>query len=77
MSPISAPKPCPYLIQDGTFYFCKIYDKRPEQCIKHGFSARFCPIGIEKLGLDTLDKIRQRIDDGWDKIELLAANSRE
>jgi len=70
MSPISAPEPCPHLIQDEAFYFCGIYERRPDQCYKHAFPSRFCPVGMSKfLGLDTLDKIRQRIDEGWSKIK--------
>ena len=71
MSPISTPDPCPHLIQDGTFYFCGIYDRRPNECYKHDFPFRFCPIGMSKMGLDTPEKVAQRIDDGWHKSKSL------
>jgi hypothetical protein len=64
MSPISTPNPCPHLIQDGTFYFCRIYDRRPDERRKHSFPSRFCPIGMDKLKLNTPEKVAQRIDEG-------------
>jgi len=49
MSPISAPAPCPKIKQDGDFYFCSDYQNMPEECAKHDFPSRFCPIGMDKL----------------------------
>jgi len=69
MSPISHPEPCPNIIKNDTFYFCKDYKNRPDECKNHQFPSRFCPIGMEKLNLDTPDKTRKRIDDGWSLIE--------
>ncbi len=72
MSPISAPNPCPLLmITDDGFYFCGDYDNRPEQCQNHSFDSRFCPIGLDVLKPRTIDDIRIRIDDGWEKIKRL------
>jgi len=65
--------PCPNLIQDGSFFFCSIYSSRPEQCRKHRFNGfRFCPIGLEKLGLSTPIEVSIRIDAGWEKIKALS-----
>jgi len=72
MSPMSASyDPCPHLIEDGTFYFCGIYDRRPGECRLHKFDFRFCPIGIEKLGLSNPTEIAIRIDEGYQKIKSL------
>jgi hypothetical protein len=68
MSPLSAPEPCPHLIERGTFVFCGIYDRRPEECRKHDFPARACPIGASMLDLTTSDALRKRIDDGFSMI---------
>jgi len=77
MSPLSAPEPCQHLVQHGTFVFCKIYDRRPEECKKHDFPARFCPIGISVLDLTTADSVRQRIDDGYNQCVKLNSASME
>ena len=58
------PNPCRHIIQEGTFYFCGIYENRPNDCAAHDFPQRFCPIGHEKLHLDTPDKMARRIDEG-------------
>ncbi len=68
MSPLSAPEPCPHLIERGTFVFCGIYDRRPEECRKHDFPARVCPVGASMLDLPTTDALRKRIDDGFEMI---------
>ena len=71
MSPISAPESCPYIRIDGDYVFCSRYERRPEECIKHTFySARFCPIGLNVLGLSypkDLERIRDRIVEGHKK----------
>jgi len=71
MSPISAPDPCPHIREDGDFVFCDSYERRPEECVNHTFpSARFCPIGLDVLGLEyprDVEKIRERLDVGWSK----------
>lgn len=67
MSPLSAPEPCPKIVQDGTFYFCGDYANRPSECSKHDFPSRFCPIGIEKLGLSESMHVAMRIDVGYEK----------
>jgi hypothetical protein len=69
MSPLSAPEPCPHICEaehgGQTFTLCAVYRNRPKECANHTFPARICPIGISVLGLDDLDAIRKRIDDGW------------
>ena len=65
MSPLSAPEPCPHIVQRGTFVFCGSYERRPEECKRHDFSASVCPIGVEMLNITSLDELRKRIDDGY------------
>jgi hypothetical protein len=69
MSPISAPEPCPHMktvISDGeTYYFCIIYDKRPEQCKNHTFDANKCPIGHDVLNIQSADEANRRINKGY------------
>jgi len=67
MSPISAPEPCPHLIEDGDFVFCGIYEDRPEECKNHTFHARVCPVGASVLNIQDTEKLRQRIDVGFEK----------
>ena len=71
MSPISAPEPCPHIREDGDFVFCSNYERRIEECINHTFhGARFCPIGLDVLGLEyprDTELIRERLDTGWAK----------
>jgi len=69
MSPISAPEPCPNLVKDLSFYFCKIYKNRPIECQNHNFGSRFCPIGLDKLQfyIHSIDDIRIRIDEGYER----------
>lgn len=73
MSPLSL-EPCSQLIQDDDFYFCRSYNKRPEQCRKHSFPSRFCPIGIEKLNLQDTHQIALRIDKGYEKTKQLTTH---
>lgn len=65
MSPLSAPDPCPHIERVGTFVFCAVYAKRPEECRNHQMPYRFCPIGVEKLRLERADQVARRIDDGY------------
>lgn len=69
MSPLSAPAPCPHLIEDGTFVFCAVYKKRPEECVNHSFHARVCPVGLSVLGITDPEALRARIDLGWEMCE--------
>ena len=64
MSPLSAPEPCPHIVERGTFVFCGVYKRRPEECKKHDFPASVCPIGAEMLNIESLEELRKRIDDG-------------
>jgi hypothetical protein len=72
MSPISAPEPCPLLIEDEGFVFCGDYERRPDECINHTFHcAQFCPIGLNVLKLaypEDIERIRDRIERGHNKI---------
>lgn len=73
MSPLtdSEHKPCPKLVQEGTFYFCGDYEHRPAQCVNHRFYANYCPIGVTKLDIVSADGLRARIDNGWALIKFL------
>lgn len=77
LSPISNPEPCPYLINDGSFVFCSRYTRRPKECSNYEYQTRFCPIGIQVLGLNSTDKTRERIDTGWGKIKRLETTDKE
>lgn len=58
--------PCKHLIEKGTFFFCGIYEKRPEQCRNHEFHAHYCPVGVDVLKLESPQRVAQRIDEGWE-----------
>jgi len=60
---------CPHVVEDRSFVFCGIYDRRPEECRKHGYDARFCPVGMNVLGFDNPQAVALRIDEGWEKIK--------
>jgi Fe-S-cluster containining protein len=64
MSPFDAPDPCRYLIQKDNFYFCAIYDRRPEECRKHDFAAVLCPIGASKLNINSIPEAIERLEEG-------------
>jgi hypothetical protein len=67
--PLTNGTPCSYIYEiaqrDSTFFYCGIYKNRPIECKNHTFEQRFCPIGLSKLKLKTIDEIRLRINDGW------------
>lgn len=63
MSPIASP--CPHIVERGSFVFCGCYEKRPEECVRHTFHARVCPIGFGLLGIENAEKLRERIDTGF------------
>lgn len=65
MSPLSAPEPCQHIDQRGNFYFCLIYQNRPEECINHTFYSQYCPIGMSKLEITNSEQARQRMDAGF------------
>lgn len=65
MSPLSAPNPCPYIRREKSFVFCSRYARRPVECVRHQFPFRFCPIGVDKLGMEYTDQIARRIDEGY------------
>jgi len=68
MSPVA--NPCPHLIEPRPgYYFCGINDHKPTVCASHDFPSRHCPIGASKLGITSLDAIRERIDTGWELIK--------
>lgn len=62
--------PCPALeeAQPGIF-LCTSYKNRPEECQNHLYPGRFCPIGIDVLGLKTALEVSQRIDLVWKLIK--------
>lgn len=64
MSPISAPDPCPHIIEVQGMVFCGIYDSRPQQCKDHDFPASKCPIGVSVLGCRTPQEAIDRINQG-------------
>lgn len=74
-SPISD-GPCSYIVEQGTFVFCSVYDYKPDRCTRHDFPESRCPIGIWVLGINSLDELRQRIDDGWDMAKALKTTQR-
>jgi len=59
-------EPCPHIKETGTFVFCSTYEQRPEQCRRHSFPARFCPIGLDTLKLTEVDDIQLRLEKGWE-----------
>lgn len=67
-SPLTSGVPCPNIKQDGTFFFCSIYENRPDQCSQHKFDCRFCPIGMDFLKLDNPTRAYERINLGYLKL---------
>jgi len=51
MSPLTAPDPCPHLIERDGMKLCDSYENRPEQCRAHEFPAKFCPVGMDVLSI--------------------------
>jgi hypothetical protein len=43
--------PCPHLIERDGMKLCSIYPERPQQCKDHDFPAKFCPVGMDVLGI--------------------------
>jgi len=64
MSPKNGGRHCPDLIKYDDFYFCKNYKERPDECINHNFPARYCPIGMEKLGITNIVDVWKRLREG-------------
>lgn len=62
-------RPCPKVKQDGTFFFCGDYENRPERCYKHKFDCRFCPVGMDTLGLKDPQAAYMRIEQGYMKLK--------
>jgi hypothetical protein len=77
MSPISSPDPCPRLRQVESFYFCDDYENRPDECAKHDFPAKVCPIGYEKLGIKNIAELRLRIDTGYAIVKFRCSSAKE
>jgi len=65
LSPFSE-EPCKFLTEVKGFFFCSEYKNRPEQCKNHTYPYRFCLIGLDVLKLNDVDKIRERIDTGYE-----------
>ena len=64
-SPLSS-GPCPRLVEIGDMCLCSAYERRPDECRNHEFPFRFCPVGMEILGLYDPVKIARRIDSIYD-----------
>lgn len=64
MSPLSAPEPCPKLVEDDGFYFCGDYEHRPHQCVNHSFPYHVCPVGWGVVGIRDMEDMRLRVDAG-------------
>jgi hypothetical protein len=78
MSPFtgSEHEPCPHLEEyvDG-FFFCRIYDSRPEQCTAHTYlNYKYCPVGLGVRNLKHAIDLSRTIDFGW---ELLKSYNRK
>jgi hypothetical protein len=43
---------CPHLIERDGMKLCSICNSRPKQCRDHEMPGKFCPIGMDVLGLD-------------------------
>jgi len=65
LSPFSE-EPCKFLTEINGFFFCSIYEKKPKECKNHTYPYRFCLIGLNVLKLNDIDKIRERIDTGYE-----------
>lgn len=67
---------CKHLVEINGFYLCEVYDHKPDVCKKHDYPAHICPIGLQQLNLvGNLEKIRVRIDAGWELGLKLRINS--
>lgn len=64
MSPLNYGE-CQNLDTRGDFYFCSTYKDRPEECVNHSFVATYCPVGMGKLGLTSVEDARIRIEHGF------------
>ncbi len=66
---------CPHLIEIQGFWFCGIYEKRPQVCKDHEYPHKHCLIGMDILKLTTdPQEIWKRIDRGY---ELLTTPAKE
>ncbi len=81
MSPISAPFPCPALIQCGEIYLCRDYEHSPQLCQNFDFEDfRYCPYGLNELQLsETKDRgiIEDRVKRGARLIEKVHQKQRQ
>jgi hypothetical protein len=62
---------CRYLVAEDTFHFCSVYDRRPKACRNHEYPFKHCPIGINELQLHEPSDIWRRIDDGYERLEVM------
>ena len=74
ISPINSSR-CPYVVEQDynneKFYFCSIYNRRPERCVKHEFYQNICPVGLNNLRYSDINSVVQRIDNKYSLIEKL------
>lgn len=70
MSPLSE-ETCKHLVEVKGYFLCSAYRNRPERCKKHEYPHRFCPVGVDVLKLADVDKVRYRIDHGWELCQRL------
>lgn len=67
MSPLTKDgnTPCPLLVETNGMKICSDYENRPKQCRDHEFPAKFCPIGMDVLGLDREVVARRVQENDW------------
>lgn len=58
--------PCSALVEvEPGVFLCSSYKDRPQECKDHRYPGRFCPIGVDVLGLKTALEVGQRVDKVW------------
>lgn len=62
MPPPHLGTPCQHLVEDDGFHFCNNYINRPEECANHDYPYNVCPIGKEKLKIETREDIKRRVE---------------
>ena len=67
MSPLTGSEnlPCPHLVEQDDMKICDTYNQRPEQCRNHEFPAKFCPVGMDVLGISRDDAAARVQTNDW------------